>query len=119
MHSMRISCNRSSMQRLLHKTNRILLNDLEVNSINCDYINKKLKNINSAETLNDTECILCRKDVVSICRYCFSIALVRILRELNFTEDLIGNFEYDTLYGEIPLKNEFISDNKMEVIKYE
>lgn len=50
------------------------------------------------ENLNDTECILCKNDTTSICRYCFLIVLRRILRELNFSENLIGNFDYDPKY---------------------
>jgi hypothetical protein len=47
---------------------------------------------------------------VAICRYCFSIILRNILRELNFTEDSINNFGYGLVYEEFPLKHECISE---------
>lgn len=90
------------------KETLILLNDLGVDSMISDYIKVKLKNINYPEALNDTECILCKKGVVYICRYCFSVLLLRVLRELNFTEDLINNFKYNSVYGEVSLETESI-----------
>jgi len=84
----------------------VLLNDLGVDSMISDYIKIKLKNVNYSESLNDTECILCKKGVVYICRYCYSILLLRVLRELNFTEDLIKNFKYNSVYGEVSLATE-------------
>jgi hypothetical protein len=79
----------------------ILLNDLKINSIAINFINDKLKNAYKLETLNDIECILCKKDIVTMCRYCFSAILIRILEELNFSDDLIENFEYNPGYEEL------------------
>jgi len=45
-----------------------------------------------------------------MCRYCFSI----ILRELNFTEEIIENFGYNSMYEENSLERE--SRLKIEVI---
>ena len=101
------------------KETKLLLNDLKVNSKISDFIKNKLKNKFPIETLNDTECIICKKENVTICRYCFSVNLIRTLRELNFTEDLIENFEYDQIYEEseeISLKNERIFENEMEMM---
>lgn len=86
----------------------VLLNDLGVDSMISDYIKVKLKNVTYSEALNDAECILCKKGVVYICRYCFSVLLLRVLRELNFTEDLISNFKYNSVYGEVSLATESI-----------
>ncbi|PIN89376.1 hypothetical protein COU60_04455 [Candidatus Pacearchaeota archaeon CG10_big_fil_rev_8_21_14_0_10_34_76] len=66
----------------------------------------KLKNNFPTDTINETKCILCRKDNVILCRYCFSIILTNILRELNFTEDMIENFGYNQMYGEDSLERE-------------
>ena len=102
------------------KETRVLLNDLKVDSMISDYIKVKLKKIAYPEYLNDTECILCRKENVYICRYCFSVLLLRVLRELNFTEDLIKNFKYNSVYGEVSLATESIfeveSMHKTEII---
>lgn len=94
------------------KQTLVLLVDLKISPITNDFINKKLKEISLLETLNDTECILCKKDTASICHYCFSIALIRILREINFPENLIENFEYLPIYDENSLENE----NKLNII---
>ena len=96
------------------KQTEILLNDLNLHEIIKEIILRKIKNKFSTETLNDTECILCRKDDVAICRYCFSIILTNILRELNFTEKLIKNFVYHPLYEENFLENE--SSQKIEIM---
>jgi hypothetical protein len=88
------------------KQTRILLNDLKVNSIVSYFIINKLKNKFKLETLNDEECILCKKDTVTACYYCFSETLIRILKELNFTENIIENFKYNHMCKEIYLENE-------------
>lgn len=77
---------------------KILLNDLKIPHIAKEIILNKIKNRFPVETLNDTECILCRQENVALCRYCFSIILTNILRELNFTEDLIENFGFNPMY---------------------
>jgi hypothetical protein len=82
------------------KETMIMLNDLRIDPMISDLINTKLKSRLPLETLNDAECILCKKDTASICRYCFSIVLLKLLRELNFTEEIIENFGYHPLYGE-------------------
>jgi hypothetical protein len=82
----------------------ISLNDLKVNPLISNFINKKLKNLTSQENLNDTRCILCKRDTVSICRYCFSENIIRILRELNFSEDLVENFCDNSIYEEIEME---------------
>ena len=71
----------------------VLLNDLRVNPRIIDFIKDKLENRIHLETLNDSECILCQKEHVDLCRYCFSVVLIRTLREINFPEDLIETFE--------------------------
>jgi len=78
----------------------ILLNDLNLPDIAKEIILRKIKNKFPIETINDTECILCRKDNVAICSYCFSIILKNILRELNFSEDIIESFGYNLIYEE-------------------
>ncbi|MDP3917048.1 MAG: hypothetical protein Q8Q42_02055 [Nanoarchaeota archaeon] len=83
----------------------MLLNDLNLHEIAKEIILNKVKNEFPAETLNNTECILCRKDNVAICLYCFSIILTNILRELNFSEEMIENFGYNEVYGENIFQN--------------
>lgn len=92
-------------RRCYIKQTLILLNDLKVNSMVNGIISSKIKNKFPIETSNDTECILCKKENVTLCRYCFSVMLINILREMNFTENLIENFEYHPMHEEIFLRN--------------
>jgi hypothetical protein len=87
------------------KQTTILLNDLKINHMINNIISNKIKKVFSLETINNTKCILCKENNVTMCRYCFSVILIRILRELNLTEDLIENFEYKPIYEEVSLKN--------------
>jgi hypothetical protein len=75
-----------------------------------DYVKNKLKRTFNPESMNDAECIICKKNHLSTCRYCFSLVLIRTLRELNFTEDLIDGFGYNPLYGEVSLETGSITD---------
>lgn len=88
----------------------ILLNDIQMHSLAKEIILTKIRNKFSTEDLNDIECILCRKDNVSTCRYCFSIILTNILREFNFTEEMIENFGYHHSYERTSLDRESILD---------
>jgi hypothetical protein len=84
----------------------ILLNDFKFHPIANEIILRKIKNKFPLESLNDMECILCKKETVTMCRHCFSILLNNILRELNFTEDLIEDFGFNPMYEEIFLERE-------------
>ncbi len=83
---------------------RILLNDLPIHLQDKEIILNMIKNEFLVETLNDTECILCKQKDVILCRYCFSKILVNILKEMNFTEDLIESFGYNIIDEENNLK---------------
>jgi hypothetical protein len=76
----------------------LLLNDLEMHSMAKEVILSRIKEKFPVEVINDTECILCRQENVPLCRHCFSEILVRILRELNFTENSIEDFGFNTTY---------------------
>lgn len=78
----------------------VILKDLDLPEIANEIILRKIRDKFPTETLNDTECILCGINNVTICRYCFSIILTNILKELNFTEDMIENFGYSQMYNE-------------------
>jgi len=86
----------------------ILLNDLHLHEIAGEIILNKIKGKFPISNLNNTKCILCGREKVTMCRYCFSIILTNILRELNFTEDLIEDFGYNSEYDEFPSKHECI-----------
>jgi hypothetical protein len=92
---------------------RVLLNDMQMHPIAKVIILNKIKNKFPVETLNNTECILCRKDNVTICRYCFSILLRDILRELNFSEEMIENFGYNEINEENVFQSKVLSNIKI------
>jgi hypothetical protein len=105
-------------KRCYIKETMIILNDLKIHPIIINFIKNKLKSMLYSETLNDTECILCKNDTVSTCRYCFSVILIRLLRDLNFTEDLIEHFGYSPQYGEDFLEHEDILVKPRPIFNY-
>ena len=99
-------------KRCYIKQVEIVLNDLNLPKMASEIILSKIKRRFPSESLNSAECILCRKDNVIICRYCFSRIIINILRELNFTEEMIENFGYNPSYEEHYLEHENISKIK-------
>ena len=93
---------------------KVLVNDFKFHPMAKEIILKKIKNKFPIETLNNFECILCQSENVTMCRYCFSIILRNILRELNFTEDLIEEFGFNPIHEETSLGRE--SRTKVDVI---
>lgn len=91
------------------KQTRVIMQDLKISYIIKDFVSAKIKKSYPIETINDTSCILCKKDTVSICRYCFSLVLIRILREINFPESLIKNFRDSPMYDESSAENTYIA----------
>ncbi|MDP4039823.1 MAG: hypothetical protein Q8P57_04575 [Candidatus Pacearchaeota archaeon] len=83
---------------------KVLLNESKEHPIAKEIILKKIKKEFPLESQNDIECILCQRENVGMCRYCFSI----ILRELNFTGDLIEEFGFNSMNEEIYLENQII-----------
>jgi hypothetical protein len=74
------------------KQTRLLLNEINFYSIYSKDILKKLENKFPIETMNDTSCIFCDKGTLFMCHYCFSIIINKILKEFNFSKDLIEEF---------------------------
>lgn len=70
-----------------------VLSDLRLHSMAKEIILNNIKNKFSAESLNDTECVLCKRDNVTLCRHCFSAILRRVLVEISFPEEMMENFE--------------------------
>ena len=87
------------------KQTLVLLNDLNLHYSTKRIILSKLKTKFSKDTLNDAECILCNSGNISLCLYCFSVALTKILKSLNFPEDLIESFGYHSMPKEFLLQD--------------
>lgn len=73
----------------------LLLSDLRMKSLIVDFIERKLRNKFNFETQNDSlnECIFCKDDNVFVCDYCFSTRLMKLLKQLEFTNNNIESFE--------------------------
>ena len=57
---------------------------------------KVLKNIRKAiarDSLNETECVICGKQEVSMCSYCTFLKISRVLVKLDFPDKDKTNFE--------------------------
>lgn len=89
----------------------IFLNDLNLSESTNNLILKKIKNRFPTESLNDTKCISCGKEEITICRYCFSIILKKVLRDLDFSEDVIRDFGYNYTYEEDSLEKNYLSSS--------
>jgi hypothetical protein len=70
------------------------LNDFGMHPLAIEVLICKLKKKVFIETSNQEICILCGKENLTLCRYCFSIILGKVLRELNFPEKLIRDMGY-------------------------
>ena len=67
--------------------------DLKANKFARKIIMDKIKEELSNETLNKTECIICKNEKVSLCSYCIFLKIVRILKEFNFDKQLTEDFQ--------------------------
>ncbi len=58
----------------------------------------KIKQDNFSEDLGKTECIICKKENVSVCSYCFFLKTTKTLRKLNlggqFIQYFLATFSY-------------------------
>lgn len=88
---------------------KLCLADQNINTTIINYIQTKIKNTYVIESINDIECLICKKESVNICFYCVSRIIFRVLSELNFSYDVIdkmseffnyNSFEYDTMNAE-------------------
>jgi hypothetical protein len=80
---------------------KVLLNDFKIHPTAREIILRKIKNKFFTSPLDDTgetKCILCQRENVTMCRYCFSVILRDTLRELGFTKDSIEEFGFNTIY---------------------
>ena len=80
-------CGRCHMQQVQH-----WLRDINVNPILGKLIAGKIKQEVAKDTLNETTCIVCGKETLSSCSYCFFLAVTRVLQELNFPLNIVENF---------------------------
>ncbi|PIN93815.1 hypothetical protein COU54_01720 [Candidatus Pacearchaeota archaeon CG10_big_fil_rev_8_21_14_0_10_31_24] len=87
----------------------VLLNDFKVHLVTKELILRKIQNKFPIECLNDLNCILCQKEHVAMCYYCFSVIFTKILRDLNFIEEFIEEFGFNFVHEDLFLKNSYPS----------
>lgn len=75
----------------------VILEDSKMHPLAINIILQKMQGKILIETTNEATCILCRKENLTLCRYCFTLILMNILRDLNMPEDFIRNFEYNSV----------------------
>lgn len=68
------------------------LRDINIDPFLTRLVITRIKRVFAKETLNEAECILCGRETLSTCSYCFFLAVARVLKELNFPFNLVQNF---------------------------
>jgi hypothetical protein len=80
------------------KQTKILFRELNSHSLDNDDILDILKRKYSLlERDEGSLCILCSQKKTSVCRYCYSIFLRKILEEFKFSEEMIHEFGCDEI----------------------
>ncbi|VVB77637.1 Uncharacterised protein [uncultured archaeon] len=100
----------------------IWFEDTNLNPLFLEFTLEKIKDKLLVDTINDTDCIICKKENVNICFYCFGFITVEILKELNISEELIDNFSesfnYDLMERELE-EYEEVSEDLEELEEYD
>ena len=65
---------------------------MKIKKIPKEIIIELIKRKLNSDTTNEIRCVLCNKEEVSVCSYCFFSVAERILKELNLSEELINNY---------------------------
>ena len=70
----------------------IWLNDAEIDPSTTTKIIRKIRENLSFNYNNESLCILCGSELITICTYCYFFKVDRILRSLNLTDETIEEF---------------------------
>ena len=68
------------------------LRDLSVGAIPRKLVLEKVQKELTPETFNDDSCVICGKETLSTCSYCFFLTVARVLKELNFPDKEVAKF---------------------------
>ncbi len=80
-------CERCHMSEVKH-----WLRDLKIDEIPKKLVIEKLRKEFTPETFNDDFCVICGKETLSTCSYCFFLTVARVLKELNFPDRVVARF---------------------------
>jgi hypothetical protein len=76
------------------------LSDIGTSPVALRFILQKIKKNVPIETLNSIKCILCGKEDATLCSYCYSNIVVRVLMEFNWPEELLEGFRENSIEDE-------------------
>jgi hypothetical protein len=79
-----------------------------INGIKKEKIIAVLKQNMTREMSTENTCILCHKEEVKICSYCFFLNIAKQMKKIKLSEDLIQSFLADFNYHNIK-EDEFMS----------
>lgn len=101
---------------------RMWFNDMGINPLINDFAMEKIKNRLLFETINETECIICKNENVNVCFYCFMSLTIQIFKEINLSNEMIDHFSeffnYELMGRELKIPK--IEDNsKLEKEYYD
>lgn len=68
------------------------LKDIHMTAIPRSVIISQLKKNMKYDSVNETECVICKKDNVSVCSYCFFKRVSRILHGMEVRAEFIDTF---------------------------
>ena len=72
---------------------RYWLKDLNISQLKKLELDRKLRRMLLTETLNEERCIVCGKEAVSVCSYCFFLKMSRLLVALDFSKKSQDSFQ--------------------------
>jgi hypothetical protein len=74
------------------------MEDKEIESLAKSIIFTTIERRIEAEAENSTKCVLCKKEKITLCSYCFFLIVARTLNELNFPQDKVEDFLFSFNY---------------------
>lgn len=93
-------CNRCRTKHFV-----LWLNDYDIEIEKRLFLTKKIREKFFFESSNESECILCKNEIVSTCTYCYFLKVEKLMKELRLPRKMLEDytlvFNY-RLYGEEP-----------------
>ena len=68
------------------------MDDEEMDPLAKSIVSSAIERRTRTDTDNYTKCVLCKKENLTLCSYCFFLISIRTLNELNFPRDKIEKF---------------------------
>jgi hypothetical protein len=95
-------CERCYLKEIAH-----WMKDLGIGMIPMKLVLSKIKKEIPADSLNETTCIICGRETLSDCAYCFFLKVGKILKQMNFPDkeisEFLNIFNYRHYHEEYPI----------------